>query len=894
MGSAIRGGKLMKLVGIIGSNSDVSYNRILMQYVEKAHRDLFELDVVEITDVPMFNVSDDKTDSPVIQDINRRVAAADGVIIATPEHNHTVPPALKSLIEYLTYKVHPFEGKPVMIIGASLLSQGTSRAQLHLRQILEAPGAGAFVFPGNEFLLGDAKSAFDDNGNLKDPGTSKFLRETLQKYLEFAGIINQLNPHYNKDADAQSGASEEAGDDATTSASQQGEPKEDLWSTEDIDTTIKGLDKEAEDWVEQASEKTKAVSGDDYVKLNHGVLTVNQINYMLKTVSYEATYADDNNQFIYYNHTKPKEAMLGGRMLGQVGSSLAGVHPDRTFHNVSYVIEQLRSGNQDEVRVRIPGKPGQFKIHNYRAMHDSDGRYRGIHEMIFDLQPWVDWYFEQTGGLVVKAEDATSSASVSADDEKPDANTSASESSSDSQDAVTSATSKAATEAEDLWASSSIKTTIEGVDKDDENWVEKAAEITNAAEGEDYVQLDRGILTVNQINWLLETLPYEATYADNNNQFIYYNFTKAKEDMLGGRQPWQVGSSLAKVHPDRAFAGAAWVVNQLRNGREYVRVRIPGAPGQFKVHNYVRMEDENGEYAGIHEMIFDLQPWIDWYLEHNQGKHTATDATSGASQKTEVKAEAFSGEDSTHLTMNPKQQGATADAVTGASESDHSGSTTSKGEIHEDMFARHVVDTTIIGLDKDADDWVEQAAEKTNAAKGSDYVQLDRGVLTVDQINWMLSTLPYEATFADDNNQFIYYNQTKPRHEMLGGRDPWQVGSSLGTVHPERANDGAAWVVNQLRTGEKDAVTINIPGAPGQFKIHHYVGMHDANEKYRGVHEMIFDLQPWIDWYLKETGQSLTGGKDATTSASQTEDNETATPIETPAPDNDATSGATE
>ena len=179
----------MKLVGIIGSNSDVSYNRLLMNYVEKAHRDLFELDVVEIIDVPMFNVSDDKTDSPVIQDINRRVAAADGVIIATPEHNHTIPPALKSLIEYLTYKVHPFEGKPVMIIGASLLSQGTSRAQLHLRQILEAPGAGAYVFPGNEFLLGNVKSAFDGNGDIKDAGTRKFLRETIEKYLEFAKII---------------------------------------------------------------------------------------------------------------------------------------------------------------------------------------------------------------------------------------------------------------------------------------------------------------------------------------------------------------------------------------------------------------------------------------------------------------------------------------------------------------------------------------------------------------------------------------------------------------------------------------------------------------------------------------------------------------------------------
>ena len=555
------------------------------------------------------------------------------------------------------------------------------------------------------------------------------------------------------------------------------------------------------------------------------------------------------------------------------------------------MIEQLREGNQDEVRVRIPGKPGQFKIHNYRAMRDANGRYRGVHEMIFDLQPWVDWYFEETGGEVVVKEDASSTASVSADADLPDANSSASEAEA-TQDAVTSATSKAATEVEDLWATGTIRSTIEGVDKDANDWVEQAAKLTNAAEGDDYVQLDRGILTVNQINWLLETLPYEATYSDSNNQFIYYNLTKAKEEMLGGRQPWQVGSSLAAVHPDRAFAGAAWVVNQLRNGREYVRVRIPGQPGQFKVHNYIRMEDEFGEFAGVHEMIFDLQPWIDWYLEHNQGQHVATDATSGASQKTAVEADAFSGANKESLTMNPESSGQKAEAVTGASQATQT-TDTAKPTIHEDLEARRVVDTTIIGLNKEADDWVELAAREIGAVKGSTYVQLDRGILTVDQINWMLSTLPYEATFADDNNQFLYYNQTKPRHEMLGGRDPWQVGSSLAAVHPERAHAGAAWVIDQLRTGAQEAVTINIPGEPGQFKIHHYVAMHDKQQNYRGVHEMIFDLQPWIDWYLKETGQSLTGGHDATSSATQADGHE-ATSNATQTEEYDATSSASQ
>src|SRR5690625_7740742 len=89
----------MKLVGIVGSNAEVSYNRKLLQFIKKHYYSLFELELIEIKDVPLFNQSKDQTNSEVIQNIHRKIIHSDGVIIATPEHNHTIPAGLKSLLE---------------------------------------------------------------------------------------------------------------------------------------------------------------------------------------------------------------------------------------------------------------------------------------------------------------------------------------------------------------------------------------------------------------------------------------------------------------------------------------------------------------------------------------------------------------------------------------------------------------------------------------------------------------------------------------------------------------------------------------------------------------------------------------------------------------------------
>lgn len=215
----------MKFVGIVGSFSDNSDNLRLLEFIRDYQQDLLDLEIIDITGLPLFNADDDLSDDPNLNEIANQIESADGVIISTGEHLYTVPPVLKSAIEHLTYRIHPLEGKPILIIGASWTAQGTSRAQLHLRQILEAPGSGAYVFPGNEFLLANSRTAFDNEGKIKDEKTRDFLRSNLQKFLRFAWTIQQMpsDDGYARDTDSNdgvTGASQTKETDGHTGASE--------------------------------------------------------------------------------------------------------------------------------------------------------------------------------------------------------------------------------------------------------------------------------------------------------------------------------------------------------------------------------------------------------------------------------------------------------------------------------------------------------------------------------------------------------------------------------------------------------------------------------------------------------------------------------------------------
>src|SRR5699024_1666666 len=188
---------------------------------------------------------------------------------------------------------------------------------LHLRQILDSPGVDSHVFPGNEFLLGKVKEAFDTDNNIKDQRIVDYLESCLRKFMRFVNVVGILDEPQPAKAP---------------------EP-EDLYATGKIDTTIENVDMYAEDWVEQAAEAVNAVEGKTYVKLDRGILTVDQLNYFLSSMSMELTYADSNNQFLYYNKTAPAEEMLASRNPGQVGKPLAKCHPEKAFKNVGWVLQ---------------------------------------------------------------------------------------------------------------------------------------------------------------------------------------------------------------------------------------------------------------------------------------------------------------------------------------------------------------------------------------------------------------------------------------------------------------------------------------------------------------------------------------------------------------------------
>lgn len=184
---------MKKILAIVGTNSDQSTNRDLLKYMQKHFKEQADIEVAEIVDLPMFNKPEDKTLPAVVSQLAEKVEAADGVIISTPEYDHAVPASLMNALNWLSYGIVPFVDKPVMITGASYGTLGSSRAQAHLKQILDAPELKARTMPSSEYLLAHSLQAFDENGDLKRPDDIKRLEGLFQDFLIFIGISEHLN-----------------------------------------------------------------------------------------------------------------------------------------------------------------------------------------------------------------------------------------------------------------------------------------------------------------------------------------------------------------------------------------------------------------------------------------------------------------------------------------------------------------------------------------------------------------------------------------------------------------------------------------------------------------------------------------------------------------------------
>lgn len=177
----------VRILGISGSLRRGSHNTSLLLAAAQSLPPDVELEIYDqLGALPHYNEDLDVDPAPEpAAALRAAIASADGLLIATPEYNGSVPGALKNAIDWAS---RPFPGnalahKPVAVMGASTGIFGAVWAQAEIRKALKT--AGAHVLD-HEVPIGEANRAFTEQGQLADPALASALEELLEALVSHA------------------------------------------------------------------------------------------------------------------------------------------------------------------------------------------------------------------------------------------------------------------------------------------------------------------------------------------------------------------------------------------------------------------------------------------------------------------------------------------------------------------------------------------------------------------------------------------------------------------------------------------------------------------------------------------------------------------------------------
>jgi len=186
---------MTKLIGISGSLRRGSYNTALLHAAAGLMPEGAELAVHTIRDIPLYDGDVEASagiPAPVTA-LKDAIAAADGLLLVTPEYNNSIPGVFKNAIDWLSRPPadipRVFSRKPVALIGASPGSFGTILSQAAWLPVLRT--LGVTFWSEGRLLVSRAGSVFDQNGALVDAKIKEQLATLLNGFVEFARIEPQ-------------------------------------------------------------------------------------------------------------------------------------------------------------------------------------------------------------------------------------------------------------------------------------------------------------------------------------------------------------------------------------------------------------------------------------------------------------------------------------------------------------------------------------------------------------------------------------------------------------------------------------------------------------------------------------------------------------------------------
>jgi chromate reductase len=175
------------VLGIPGSLRAASYNRSLLRAAVEVQPTGMDIRVFEgLAAVPLYNADVEAQGDPEgVRAFKSAIESADALLISTAEYNYGVPGVLKNALDWASRPPGKsvLNHKPAAIIGASMGTGGTVRAQLALRQSFIFTETHAMLRP--ELLMGRAQDKFDGDGRLTDDSSRKQLASLLVAFEQW-------------------------------------------------------------------------------------------------------------------------------------------------------------------------------------------------------------------------------------------------------------------------------------------------------------------------------------------------------------------------------------------------------------------------------------------------------------------------------------------------------------------------------------------------------------------------------------------------------------------------------------------------------------------------------------------------------------------------------------
>jgi chromate reductase len=179
--------KSLQVLGICGSLRRQSTNLGLLRYAKEHAPSGMVIELADLQDVPFYNADLKEIPGPV-QKLNESIGNADALLLACPEYNYSLAPALKNSLDWASRAPdnHLLAGKPLAILGSGG-GMGSARSQYHLRQVCVFLDLHPLNKP--EIFSNAFSGSFDEEGNVVNPKIQDLIVEQLQALHSWAQTI---------------------------------------------------------------------------------------------------------------------------------------------------------------------------------------------------------------------------------------------------------------------------------------------------------------------------------------------------------------------------------------------------------------------------------------------------------------------------------------------------------------------------------------------------------------------------------------------------------------------------------------------------------------------------------------------------------------------------------